>query len=148
MRLNIVDKAVLWQTKGWYFLPHFILSIFSLEIPKEVVFRDIGGGDTAHFVHRAPGTVFHPNTIIGRRVQIYQGVTIGKAKPWDGSLQNGSCEIMDDAILCAGAKILFKNEKLIVGKGTIIGANSVLTTSTGEFEIWAGIPAKKIGSRK
>lgn len=55
---------------------------------------------------------------------------------------------MDDAILCAGAKLLFGEETLVVGKGTIIGANAVLTQSTGEGEIWAGIPAKKIGMRK
>ena len=38
--------------------------------------------------------------------------------------------------------------KLVVGKGTIIGANAVLTQSTGENEIWAGIPAKLIGKRQ
>lgn len=106
-----------------------------------------GGGDSAHFVHRAPGTVIHPNTSIGKRVQIYQGVTIGKAKPWDGG-NNGCCEIKDDVILCAGAKILFKDEKLVIGRGCVIGANSVLTQSTGEYEIWAGVPAKKIGNRE
>ena len=45
------------------------------------------------------------------------------------------------------AKILFGEDKLIVGKGTIVGANSVLTKSTGENEIWAGVPAKRIGFR-
>ena len=40
-------------------------------------------------------------------MHIYQQVTIGKAKPWDDSVQNAGCEIMDDAILCSGAKILF-----------------------------------------
>lgn len=144
-KLNIVEKAILWQSKGWYKLPHLILSIFSLEIPKEVIFRQVGGADGVRFVHRSPGTVIHPNTTIGKRVHIYQGVTIGKANPWNGS-DNGCCEIMDDVILCAGAKILFKYPKLVVGKGTIIGANSVLCSSTGENEIWAGIPAKKIGS--
>ena len=54
-------------------------------------------------------------------------MTIGKAKLWDDSVQEGGCEIMDDAILCAGAKILFSEKKLIVGKGSIIGANAVLT---------------------
>ena len=54
---------------------------------------------------------------------------------------------MDDVIICAGAKILFKENKLIVGKGTVIGANAVLTCSTGEYEIWAGILARKIGIR-
>lgn len=147
MKLNIVEKALLAQSKGWYKFSHFILAAFCIEIPKEVIIKNIGGEDTVRLVHRAPGLVIHPKTTIGCRVQLYQNVTIGKSKPWDGNMKEGGCEIMDDAIICAGAKILFKEEKLIVGKGTVIGANAVLTQSTGEYEIWAGIPARKIGMR-
>lgn len=107
-----------------------------------------GGVDSIRFVHRAPGLVVHPKTSVGKRVQFYQGVTVGKKKPWDGDEIEGGCEIQDDVILCAGCKVLFGKEKLIVGKGTIVGANSVLMQSTGENEIWAGMPAKKIGNRK
>jgi len=32
-----------------------------------------------------------------------------------------------------------------VGQGTIVSTGAVLTKSTGEYEIWAGVPAKKIG---
>jgi len=34
-----------------------------------------------------------------------------------------------------------------IGRGAIIGAASVLTKDVGEYEIWAGIPAKKMGDR-
>lgn len=74
-------------------------------------------------------------------------MTIGKARPWDASQTEGGVLIKDDAIICAGAKILFKNEQLVVGRGTVIGANAVLTQSTGDNEIWAGIPAKRVGIR-
>lgn len=47
-----------------------------------------------------------------------------------------------------GAKVLCKEGVLTVGKNTIIGANAVLLESTGDNEIWVGIPAKKIGLRK
>ena len=43
MRLNIVDKAVIWQIKGWHTLPHIILNLLSLEIPDEVHFKQMGG---------------------------------------------------------------------------------------------------------
>ncbi|MEZ5161563.1 MAG: hypothetical protein R2709_12980 [Marmoricola sp.] len=33
---------------------------------------------------------------------------------------------------------------LTIGKGTIIGAGSVLNQSTGPNEVWAGIPARCI----
>ncbi len=35
-----------------------------------------------------------------------------------------------------------------IGKGSVIGAGSVLTKNTGEYEIWAGVPARFIRSRK
>ena len=34
-----------------------------------------------------------------------------------------------------------------IGKGAIIGAGSVLTKPVGCYEIWAGVPARKIGTR-
>ncbi len=107
-----------------------------------------GGADSVRLVHRAPGLVVHPKTVIGKRVHLYQGVTIGKKKPWDSDEPEGGCVIEDDVILCAGCKVLFGKEQLVVGRGTVVGANSVLLQSTGEYEIWAGIPAKKVGVRK
>jgi len=43
---------------------------------------------------------------------------------------------------------LCKSGTLRVRQSTVVGANSVLLTSTGENEIWAGIPAKRIGERE
>ena len=149
MKLNIVEKALFLQNNGYYKIGHFLLALFCIEFPREVVIPKWGGGvDSIRFVHRAPGLVVHPKTSVGKRVQFYQGVTVGKKKPWDGDEIEGGCEIQDDVILCAGCKVLFGKEKLIVGKGTIVGANSVLIQSTGENEISAGMPAKKIGNRK
>jgi serine O-acetyltransferase len=34
-----------------------------------------------------------------------------------------------------------------VRRGSVIGANAVLLESTGEYEIWAGIPAHCVGKR-
>lgn len=147
MALNIVEKALKMQMNGHYRIGHFILSVFGIEIPKEVVISEVGGGNSIRLVHRAPGLVIHPQTTIGKRVHLYQGVTIGKRRLWGSKEEEGGCEIQDDVILCAGCKVLFGKEKLIVGRGSVIGANAVLTCSTGEYEIWAGIPAKKVGER-
>jgi len=35
-----------------------------------------------------------------------------------------------------------------VRRGTVVGANAVLLQSTGENEIWAGVPARCIGQRE
>jgi len=146
-RRNIVEKLVFLQLHGFNIVPHVFFTLLGVEIPKEVQFADKNGGEVK-FAHRAQGTVIHPKTRIGRRVKIFQNVTIGKSRPWDTSQPAGGAIICDDAILCPGSKILFGESELVVGKGTVVGANAVLTQSTGEYEIWAGIPASKIGARK
>lgn len=144
--MGAIERLVRFEQGPLYKVAHFFLNIMGIEIPKGVKFpRGLGG---VRFVHKAFGTVFHPKTEIGMRVQIYQGVTIGKARPWDKDKIESGCIVKDDAILCSGAKILFGETKLIVGEDTIIGANSVLTQSTGDWEIWAGVPARKVGIRE
>ncbi len=55
-------------------------------------------------------------------------------------------EIEDEALLCARATILSPGrERLVVGRGSVIGAGAVLRESTGPGEIWAGVPARRVG---
>lgn len=37
--------------------------------------------------------------------------------------------------------------EVVVGENTIIGANAVLLESTGDNEIWGGVPARRLKSR-
>ena len=53
----------------------------------------------------------------------------------------------DDVVLAPGAKVLCKEGVLRVGRGTVVGANAVLLRSTGEGEMWAGVPAQCVGRR-
>jgi serine O-acetyltransferase len=118
-----------------------LLKTLTLEIPMKVRI-----GDNLELKHLATGLVIHPNTTIHNNVQIFQGVTIGRAdayKPYSESKME-SIVIKSGAVLCAGSKILCKEGELTVGENTIVGANSVLLNSTGDNEIWAGIPAKKV----
>jgi len=55
--------------------------------------------------------------------------------------------VEDDAILTTGAKVLCKEGVLHVRRGSVVGANAVLSQSTGEWEIWAGNPARCVGMR-
>lgn len=91
----------------------------------------------------------HPHTEIGNNVKLYQGVTLGKADIHKEVHESKfeKIKVEDYAIICAGAKILCKEGKLTIAKGSIVGANSVLTCSTNKYETWAGIPAKRIGYR-
>lgn len=126
-------------------LAYYTLKLLSVEIPTSVQI-----GDDFELAHGGFGVVIHPNTQIGDRVKIYPGVTIGRRdiyRPASASNFEGVV-IGDDVILSPGAKVLCKEGTLLVGDGSVIGANAVLTTSTGSGEVWAGIPARCIGVRE
>lgn len=123
----------------------YVLLLLGIEIPAEV---EIGSDLT--LVHRGMGTVVHPRTVLGDRVTIYHQVTLGRADAYlDESMSAMErIEVRSDVILFPGCKILGGPGVTTVGEGTIVAANAVLTKSTGEWEIWAGIPAKRIGFRE
>ncbi|TBE49217.1 acyltransferase [Rhizobium ruizarguesonis] len=57
----------------------------------------------------------------------------------------GSVEIGDDVWIGAGAKIIMN---VRIGKGAVIGANSVVTTDIPEYAIAVGSPAKVVKYRE
>jgi serine O-acetyltransferase len=125
-------------------LAYLLLKLLGAEVPLSV---QIGEGVTLE--HGAFGLVVHPNAVIGNRVKIYPGVTLGRAdiyRPIEESKFEG-IEIGDEAILSPGAKVLCEAGRLHVGAGTVLGANAVLLQSTGEGEVWVGMPAKRVGKR-
>ena len=104
-------------------------------------------GENVQFVHNSIGSVIYTDTVIGNNVRIYQNVTIGKADVV--SPCTAKIIVHDNAILCAGAKILCKaNETLEIGENSIIAANAVLLNSIPANEIWGGVPAKKLKDNK
>jgi serine O-acetyltransferase len=123
---------------------YIILKLLGAEIPRPVKI-----GQDFLLVHGGFGVVIHPWTTIHDRVRVYPGVTLGRAdvhRPIEQSAFKG-LEVQDDVILASGAKILGKEGVLQVGRGTIVAANAVLLESTGENEIWGGVPAHYIGKR-
>ena len=126
-------------------LAYYGLKLLGVEIPRGVpVGRDF------ELAHGGSGVVVHSRSVIGERVKLYPGVTLGRAdihRPMAQSRFEGIV-IEDDVILCPGAKVLCKQGVLRVGRGTVVGANAVLLQSTGENEIWAGVPARCIGQRE
>jgi serine O-acetyltransferase len=121
------------------------LALYGMEVPAAA---EIGPGLVVF--HRGFGTVLHPYTTIGAGVTLYNGVTIGRADPWVPQEESAMRRVVleDGVVVCAGAKIVCKAGVLTVGAGTIVGANAVLTRSTGPGEIWAGVPARRVGTRE
>ena len=125
-------------------LAYFVLKLLGAEIPLSVPV-----GEGFELAHGGFGVVVHSKSVIGKRVKIYPGVTLGRAdiyRPAHESRFEGIV-IEDDVILAPGAKVLCKEGVLVVRRGTVVGANAVLLESTGEDEIWAGIPARCVGKR-
>lgn len=126
-------------------MAYYTLKLLGAEIPRAVrVGRDF------ELAHGGFGVVIHSRSTIGDRVKIYPGVTIGRADIYRPAVQSKfeGITVEADAILCPGAKILCKEGVLKVGRGTVVGANAVLLQSTGEWEIWAGVPARCVGTRQ
>lgn len=109
------------------------------------------------------------NAIIGKYCSIAWNVSIGGAEhpyhnitthffPYDkyyGFVDEGmedstfnpykdKVTIGNDVWIAAGAQIL---RGVTIADGAVIGAGAIVTHDVGPYEIWAGVPAKKIGSR-
>ena len=125
-------------------LAYLLLKLLGVEIPLGV---KIGKGLLLH--HGGMGIVIHPASVLGQNVSIYPGVTLGRADVFRSASTSKFSRIIvgDGVILGSGAKVLGDDGEILVGKGTVLGANAVLLQSTGENEIWAGVPARKVGMR-
>ncbi len=118
--------------------------LFGADIPSTVMI-----GEDVTFEHRAMGVVLHPNTHIGNRVRIWHRVTLGRSDVHVAGSDSpfAGFDIGDDAYLCSGVTILGGPGVTRVGRGTIVAAGAVLRQSTGDWEVWAGVPAKRVGIR-
>lgn len=97
--------------------------------------------DIGFNIGHANGIILGEGVEIGKNVTIYQQVTLGISNVVDKGNFDAYPKVGDNCVIYSGAK-LFGNIK--VGKGTVIGANSVLLTNTEENSVYAGIPAKRI----
>jgi serine O-acetyltransferase len=94
------------------------------------------------FIDHGMGVVIGETVEIGNNVLIYHGVTLGGV-----SLAKGKRHptIEDDVIIGAGAKVL---GNVVLGKGCIIGANSVVLKSVPAYTVVVGVPAQIIKRSK
>ncbi len=96
-----------------------------------------------------PGVVIDPDVRIGRHVYIDHNAVIGHgAEIGDYAvisplvLVAGYCKIGEGAYIGTGAKIV---REANIGENSTIGAGAVVLEDVPPNEVWAGVPAKKIG---
>src|SRR5690606_35285245 len=105
-----------------------IFLLFNSVVPPSAV---IGKG--SRFAYGGIGVVLHGKSLIGERVIIGQGVTVGrKLDPV------GVPVIGNDVYISAGAKLL---GAITVGNNVIVGANAVVLHDIPDNAIVAGVPA-------
>lgn len=136
-----MNAITLYRISNWLyrkkipFLPlmikYFIFLIFNSVVPYST---KIGKG--TKFAYGAIGVVLHSQAIIGEKVIIGQGITIGRQLDPDGIPVIGN-----NVYISAGARIL---GGITIGNNVIIGANSVVVKDVPDNSIVAGVPAKII----
>jgi serine O-acetyltransferase len=125
-----------------YRIAHALLREGAVVIPRmmtELAHRQTGVdihpgaeiGDS-FFIDHGTGVVIGETTLIGTRVRVYQGVTLGalsvpqgETRPTPGHRRHPTLE--DDVVIYANATIL--GGETVIGKGSVIGGNAFVTTS-------------------
>jgi len=82
------------------------------------------------FIDHGTGIVIGETTVIGERVKIYQGVTLGALSTRGGQVLRGQKRhptVEDDVTIYSGASIFGGNT--IIGKGSVLGSNVFVTDS-------------------
>jgi serine O-acetyltransferase len=108
------------------------------ELAHQRVGIDIHPGATigrSFFIDHGTGVVIGETSVIGDRVRIYQGVTLG-ALTVHGRHERGVKRhptIEDDVVIYAGATIL--GGDTVIGKGAVIGGNCWVTASVAPGEV-------------
>ncbi|HTE52192.1 MAG TPA: hypothetical protein VK698_15165 [Kofleriaceae bacterium] len=145
-----------------YRLAHDLLLLGAKLIPRmmtelahEQVGIDIHPGatiGTSFFIDHGTGVVIGETTVIGNRVRVYQGVTIGamsvkeRLEPGHPGYKRHPT-IEDDVVIYSGATIL--GGDTVVGQGAVVGGNCWVTQSVpaGAVVTQDGIRGPRAASR-
>ena len=85
------------------------------------------------FIDHGTGIVVGETTVIGDRVKLYQGVTLGALSTRDGRRSRAGQRhptVEDDVTIYSGASIL--GGETVIGRGSVVGGNAFLTDSVRE----------------
>ena len=98
------------------------------------------------FIDHGMGVVIGETSEISNNVTIYHNVTLGGIAPSinsnDQRNQKRHPTIENEVVIGSGAQVL---GPVVVGRGSRIGANAVITKDVPENAVMVGIPAKNVG---
>lgn len=126
----------------WFFLKkHYLIArIISQRARKKTGIEIHPGAKIGKgvFIDHGSGVVIGETSEIGDNVTIYQGVTLGGTGKNVGKRHP---TIEDDVMISAGAKVL---GPVVIGKGTKIGAGSVVLKNVPPYSTVVGIPGRVV----
>ena len=93
-----------------------------------------------HFMSGPGLTIITGDHRIDIKDKFMDEVTVDEKLP-----ENDQEVIINEDVWCGANVTILKG--VHIGRGSVIAAGAVLTKSVGEYEIWAGVPAKKIKDR-
>lgn len=138
-------RYMFWLRTASYFWPrNKVIGVISIIIWRRLSFKfgiqipfrtNIAKG---FYIGHFSCIVVSPDAIIGKNVNISQGVTIGKTTRGKNA---GAAIISDEVYIGPGAKIV---GAVKIGKNVAIGANAVVTRDVPDNAVVGGVPAKII----
>lgn len=93
-----------------------------------------------HFMSGPGLTIITGDHRIDIRDKYMDEVTVAEKFP-----ENDLPVVIEEDVWCGANVTILKG--VTIGKGSIIAAGAVVTKNVGEYEIWGGVPAKKIKNR-
>ena len=93
-----------------------------------------------HFMSGPGLTIITGDHRIDIREKYMDEVTVEEKLP-----ENDQPVVIEEDVWCGANVTILKG--VTIGKGSVIAAGAVVTKNVGEYEIWGGIPAKKIKNR-
>ncbi|NJK81453.1 MAG: serine O-acetyltransferase [Chloroflexaceae bacterium] len=93
------------------------------------------------FIDHGMGVVIGETTIIGNRVTLYQGVTLGGTGKQRGKRHP---TVEDDAVIGVGASVL---GDITVGQGARVGGGAVVVKDVPPYSTAVGVPARIVAWR-
>lgn len=136
-----MNAIYLYRISSWLYARRIPILPFLLKAVTYLVFNSVVPyeckiGKNSKFAYGGIGVVLHGKCVIGEKVIIGQGVTVGRQLDPDGVPVIGN-----NVYISAGARIL---GGIKIGDNVIVGANAVVIRDVPPNCIVGGVPAKVI----
>jgi serine O-acetyltransferase len=141
LKIRLFDPRIYYRISRWLYVHGVPLLPRVVDRINQAVFHcyiyhQTSVGENLGLGHHGIGVVVHPRVTIGNNVFLAQCVVLG------GRSESHEVPVIEDNVyIASGAKVL---GGVVIGEGSVIGANAVVIHSVAPRSIVAGVPARLI----